>query len=200
MDVEIANPAPRKSALDLLSKRVSLVASLIAILAAFSGIFASRCTTRGQVYKNNAIEIQSAVANEWAFYQSRNFRIEISELGSLILANLPKTAHSKSDKQQIELRTRLQAEKETTFEKAKKLEKDRDALDVVSMTYFDLAKYFASALVIFQIALMMIPIVLIGRRAKFLDYTVGLSLSGIAVLGLSFLKYFSVLAVTQHLL
>jgi hypothetical protein len=200
MDVEIATPASKKSAFDFLNKRVSLITSLIAILAAMSGIFASRCTTRGQVFKNNAIQAQESISNEWAYYQSRNFRIEIADLGTLILSRLPGAQKTDLSENTLRLkRERLTREKQLTFEKARQLEQKRDKLDLISINYFDLGKYFASALVIFQIALMLIPIVLIGRKLKVLDYTVTLSLAGLVVLAFSFIRYFSVIFLVSHL-
>jgi hypothetical protein len=160
---------------------IAIFTSLFALLAAISSLFAGRCTTRGMLAKNEAIYLQSQSSDAWAFFQSRNTRIE--------LINIEKAVSRQKDPEFDNKVAQLEKERTETYTKARRFEADRDEWSTKSNRYLDLSKTFASALAFYQSSIILIPLTLLVGNLALLWMGVALGSTGTIFLIISFIQY-----------
>ena len=168
-----------------LVNRISILTSILALSATFAGIMSTRCTIRGTIDKNDAIFAQAMAADQWSYYQSRNIRIEIAEL----FDSLPQ-ARKTGLKEKID---KLQAEKKEIFALASTHAKERDAWNEKSKQYLEVSKTFASALVLLQVAIVLVPLTLLVRKRLLLQTGTLVGSVGLCFLIVAYFQYFRVL-------
>ncbi len=161
-----------------LSTRIAVFTAVFAFAASFSGLMSNRCTTRGMIAKNEAVLAQAEISDQWAYYQSRNIRIEIAELvGKQTPARLLKVEKMTRERDEISQRARVK-------------EKERDSLNEKSTRYLELSKLFASALVLLQVAVLLVPLTLIVKKMPLLQFGCLIGVVGIGYLFFAYVRYF----------
>ena len=183
-----------RAPMDRLIRVSTYLTSLIALLSAFAGIMSSRCTTRGLVAKNDAIFKQETATNAWAYFQSRNIRLEISELGEKLVQtkNIKSSPFHKGESTYDQRVKRLADERDKTYNDAKQIEKDRDELNERSALYLECSRLFASALVLLQVALVMTPLTMLLRQKNILAMALSVGAVGCVYLAIAYGTYFRI--------
>jgi hypothetical protein len=169
-----------------LTRAVTVFTSFFALLAAFSGLMGSRCTTRGIVAKNDAILAQNAVVDEWIYFQAKNIR---SDIGELALALVKNPEAQKKNKDRLKS---FGERKEQISSDAKAFQAERDNLNRRSAAYLDVSRYFASALILLQVALILTPLTLLVRKRQLLNVGSVIGLLGIGYLFVAIVQFFRV--------
>lgn len=157
-----------------LTRLIAVFTSLYALLAACSSLMAARCTTRGLVAKNEAVYYQGLSTNEWAFFQSRNIRKELSEIKNKIPD------------------PRFTGEADESFQKARDLESKRDHWNEVGKAYLDVTKTYGAALAFLQVAIILVPLTLIAETTIVFIFGNFLGCVGVGYLFLSFIEYLQI--------
>lgn len=142
---------------------VTVITSLLALFAALSGMFNGRCTMRGMVAKNEAILKQNLASDLWSYYQAKNTRGDIFQVASL---SLPR--NSKKFKEFSVKIEEVEVLKKDLFQKAKTAELERDQMTAKSDHFLECTRYFASALGLLQLAVILAPLTLIVQRRRVL--------------------------------
>jgi hypothetical protein len=171
-----------------LNLAVTIATSFFALCAALSGLMATRSSGRALLHKNDAILAQAELTNQWNFYQSRNIRAEIGALAS----QFPKKPATLK-----ELASRvgeLREERDRIYVDARELERKRDAENTLSSGFAIAFRGFSSALILLQVALVLIPMTMFVERRTPLFVGTALGASGIAIFVEALAQYLALAA------
>ena len=166
---------------------LSLLTALFALCAALAGILFNRSNNRCLIAKNEAIMAQAQANDLWEFYQSRNMRVEITELNIALAVAMPRAVKTGLD----EKIKKLKSEKDVTFVQARKAEAERDRFNQISESYLDVLRRFSLSLAFLQLALALSPVFLALRRPAVLWAAVCIGGAGIALLLLGAARFFA---------
>ena len=159
---------------DSFSGQLAVMTAIIATVAAIFSYMGGATQSNAGLYKNDAAIRKTEAANQWAYYQSKSGKQNLSELAIELVSEPRKSFY------QDEAR-RYKAEKAEIQVKAERLEAESLAFDDKSNQQIHEHHRWAQATTVLQISIAMAAIALLTRR-KWLVYGVlGLGAAGAAL-------------------
>lgn len=141
---------------------VTIITSILALIAALSSILASRCAVRGTLAKNDAILKQNKATDLWSYYQAKAMRVDIDHLAVW-------TVHDAKIKKYLEEKIiEVEQQKKDLLAQAREAEADRDKLNYKSEHSMQSSRDFTNAQGLLQLAVLLAPMALIVHRRRVL--------------------------------
>jgi len=156
---------------DSFSGRLAVATAILATVAAIFSYMGGATQSNAGLYKNNAAIRKTEAANQWAYYQSKSNKQNLSELAIEIVPEAKKGFYQDEAK-------RYKGEKAEIQTKAEKFEAESIAFDQMSDQQIHEHHRWAQATTVLQISIAMAAIALLTQR-KWLSWGV----LGLGVLG-----------------
>ena len=160
---------------DSFSGQLAVATAILATVAAIFSYMGGATQSNAGLYKNNAAIRKTEAANQWAYYQSKSNKQNLSELAIEIVPDAKKSFYQDEAK-------RYKAEKVDIQTKAEKLEAESIAFDQMSDQQIHEHHRWAQATTVLQISIAMAAIALLTKRKWLVWGVLGLGALG-AVLG-----------------
>jgi hypothetical protein len=160
---------------DSFSGQLAVATAILATVAAIFSYMGGATQSNAGLYKNNAAIRKTEAANQWAYYQSKSNKQNLSELAIEIVPDAKKSFYQDEAK-------RYKAEKVDIQTKAEKLEAESIAFDEMSDQQIHEHHRWAQATTVLQISIAMAAIALLTKRKWLVWGVLGLGALG-AVLG-----------------
>lgn len=160
---------------------ISIVSAFLALLSALSSLMLTRTLNRSVLAKNEEAITQSQIADQWAYYQSKNIRLEIRQRLQEI-----KEPTEVADTLDLELK------KFNISDEARRLEKVKESLQASSRLLAELAQHFSAAVALLQVALMLMPIVYLRDSRTFLSIAGALGMLGSILFATGLIRFVSI--------
>ena len=162
------------------SGRLAVATAILATVGAIFSYMGGATQSSAGLYKNDAAIRKTEAANQWAYYQSKSSKQNLSELAIELAPEARKAFYQDEAK-------RYKAEKAEIQTKAERLEAESIAFDEKSNQQIHEHHRWAQATTVLQISIAMAAIALLTKR-KWLVYGVfGLGLAGTALGALAWL-------------
>lgn len=160
--------------------QIAVMTAILATVGAMFSYMAGATQADAGLFKNDAAIKKTEAANQWALYQSKSGKQNLSELGLRLSVADEKPFFEKEVK-------RYEAEKEIVKAEAEKLDKASEEFDAKSEAQIHQHHRWAQATTALQVAIAMAAIALLTRRrwlekAVFLVSAVGLTVGFLAYL------------------
>ena len=130
-------------------KRIALTTALLAALAAIAALRAGATVNEALVLKTEAARLQAEASDQWAYYQAKGVKAAVQEASRtswLAIGKEPPAEYAEKQKKYAEEQTEIQ-------NKAKELEKERDAKSAEADHLLHHHHGFAHAVAVFQVAI-----------------------------------------------
>jgi hypothetical protein len=160
---------------DSFSGQLAVATAILATVAAIFSYMGGATQSNAGLYKNNAAIRKTEAANQWAYYQSKSNKQNLSELAIEIVPDAKRSFYQDEAK-------RYKAEKVDIQTKAEKLEAESIAFDEMSDQQIHEHHRWAQATTVLQISIAMAAIALLTKRKWLVWGVLGLGALG-AVLG-----------------
>jgi hypothetical protein len=165
---------------DSFSGRLAVATAILATVAAIFSYMGGATQSNAGLYKNNAAIRKTEAANQWAYYQSKSNKQNLSELAIEIVPDAKKSFYQDEAK-------RYKAEKTEIQTKAEKLEAESIAFDQMSDQQIHEHHRWAQATTVLQISIAMAAIALLTQRKWLVWGVLGLGTFGTALGALAWL-------------
>ena len=159
---------------DSFSGQLAVTTAIIATVAAIFSYMGGATQSNAGLYKNDAAIRKTEAANQWAYYQSKSGKQNLSELAIELVSEPRKSFY------QDEAR-RYKAEKAEIQVKAERLEAESLAFDDKSNQQIHEHHRWAQATTVLQISIAMAAIALLTKRRWLLYGVYGLGIAGTAM-------------------
>jgi Domain of unknown function (DUF4337) len=156
------------------SGRLAVITAILATIGSIFSYMGGATQAHAGMFKNDSAIKKTEAANQWAFYQAKSTKQNLSELG-FDLAPEPVKA-----KLQAEI-ARYKTEKEEIRVNAEGLEAESAALEQKSARQLHEHHRWAQATTVLQISIAMAAIALLTGRRWLLNGVVGLGVIGAAI-------------------
>ena len=153
--------------------QLAVMTAILATVGAMFSYMAGATQADAGLYKNDAAIKKTEAANQWALYQAKSGKQNLSELGSRLAMGSDKSFFEQEVK-------RYEAEKSEVIKEAKKLDRDSEEFDAKSEASIHQHHRWAQATTALQIAIAMAAIALLTKR-RWLEKAVFL-VSGIGLI------------------
>jgi len=170
------------SAPDSFAGQLAVITAVLATIGAIFSYMGGATQSNAGLYKNDAAIRKTEAANQWAYYQSKSSKQNLSELAIEIAPEARKSFYQDEVK-------RYKTEKEAIKAAAEKLEAESLAFDAKSNAQIHEHHRWAQATTVLQISIAMAAIALLTKR-KWLQY--GVYTLGIAGTALGALAWFHI--------
>lgn len=170
------------SAPDSFAGQLAVITAVLATIGAIFSYMGGATQSNAGLYKNDAAIRKTEAANQWAYYQSKSSKQNLSELAIEIAPEARKSFYQDEVK-------RYKTEKEAIKAAAEKLEAESLAFDAKSNAQIHDHHRWAQATTVLQISIAMAAIALLTKR-KWLQY--GVYTLGIAGTALGALAWFHI--------
>jgi len=165
---------------DSFSGQLAVITAILATVGAIFSYMGGATQSNAGLFKNDAAIRKTEAANQWAYYQSKSNKQNLSELAIELAPEARKTFYQDEAK-------RYKAEKAEIQTKAERLEAESVDFDKKSDQQIHEHHRWAQATTVLQISIAMAAIALLTKR-KWLVYGVfGLGLAGMALGALAWL-------------
>lgn len=165
---------------------VTVLTIFFAFVSALSTMMMSRSFNRNLVSKTEVAILESRIADQWAYYQSKNIRKDIVKLAQTI------TKDKRLRLEDFEDTDELDSKREAIYTNARILESKRDELNKKSERMGKVAHNFASSVALLQIALMMIGLHMIRPARNTLYFGFGMGGLGTLLFAASLFQFIRV--------
>lgn len=166
-----------------LLRAIALTTALLAALAAIASLRAGSTVNEALVLKSEATQLQAQASDQWAYYQAKGIKGAIagSTAASYAAAGRPapdtlKTAAARYTAQQKEI-----------SDKARELEKERDAKDHEAGALLGRHHRFAYAVAMLQVAIALGAVAALTRRQSVWLFSTAIGLGGVIFLAVAML-------------
>jgi hypothetical protein len=170
------------SAPDSFAGQLAVITAVLATIGAIFSYMGGATQSNAGLYKNDAAIRKTEAANQWAYYQSKSSKQNLSELAIEIAPEARKSFYQDEVK-------RYKTEKEAIKAAAEKLEAESLAFDAKSNAQIHEHHRWAQATTVLQISIAMAAIALLTKR-KWLQY--GVYTLGVAGTALGALAWFHI--------
>jgi hypothetical protein len=164
-------------------RQIALSTALLAALAAIGSLYAGSTVNEALRLETRATRLQAQASDQWAYYQAKGLKAAVTETSA--------AAWSATGKEPpADLRARAERygeEQKEIQEKAKDLEKERDALTAESEHLMHSHHRFARAVAFFQVAIALGAVAALTRRKTVWLGSITVGAVGIALFVQSFL-------------
>jgi hypothetical protein len=157
---------------------VSLSTAIIAIITALAGLYESQVTSATILAKNEAVLLQSKASDQWSYYQAKSVKGHIYKVNSELYPDKAPALKEKIAK--------YEKDQETIKAEAQKIEKERDAKNEESEHSYHKHHILSFAITFLQISIAIASISALTRNKKFWMGSLGLGLTGFAILVFAF--------------
>lgn len=165
---------------DSFAGQLAVVTAVLATVGALFSYMGGATQTGAALFKNDAAIRKTEAANQWAFYQAKSSKENLSTLASELVADSRKTAY-------LDEARRYAREKAEIKLIAERLERESIAFDRQSDEQLHEHHRWAQATTVLQVSIAMAAIALLTKR-KWLQYGVyGLGAAGAALGALAWL-------------
>jgi hypothetical protein len=130
-------------------RRIALTTAILAVFAAIAALRAGATVNEALVLKTEATRLQAEASDQWAFYQAKGIKSGVQEAARtswLAVGKEPPAEYAEKAKKYAEEQVGIQ-------EKARELEKERDAKSAEADHLLHRHHGFASAVAVFQVAI-----------------------------------------------
>jgi hypothetical protein len=164
-------------------RTIALTTALLAAFAAVASLRAGATVNHALVLKTEATRLQAEVSDQWAYYQAKGVKAAVQEAIGAAWA-----AAGKSAPEGLAEKTRRYAEEqERIAEKARELEKERDARNLEADHLLHSHHRFASAVALFQVAIALGAVAALTRQRPIWLLSLLGGIAGLAAAGWAFL-------------
>ncbi|OQW53441.1 MAG: hypothetical protein A4S09_07530 [Proteobacteria bacterium SG_bin7] len=158
---------------------VTVLTAFVAFLSTLSTVMMNRSLNRSLLFKNQESILQTEITDQWNFFQSRNLRIEISE----VLEAMPGTSNKLSNDKKLKKEEWIK-KRDELYETAKNLEKQKQGLSEKSRFFYRISGVFVYAVALLQFSILLLPIVILYESKPLMIFS-----GTISGLGLIFALY-----------
>jgi len=162
------------SAPDSFSGQLAVITAILATVGAIFSYMGGATQSNAGMYKNDAAIKKTEAANQWAYYQAKSGKQNLSEL-ALELVPEPRKAHFQGEV------TRYNAEKEEIKRVAERLEAESASFEAKSGQQMHEHHRWAQSTTVLQISIAMAAIALLTSRKWLVYGVVGLGVIGTAL-------------------
>lgn len=150
---------------------VALTTTIIAVLAAISGLIGNMATSKSILSKNDAVLFQSKASNLWAYYQAKSIKSNMYEIEARVY-----TSHANEFSKEV---ARYDAEKDKIRIQAEEAEQKTEEANRLSEHYYNKHHIISFAETFLQMAIALSAISLLTRRRLFWWISLLFSVAGI---------------------
>jgi hypothetical protein len=143
-----------------LLRTIALTTALFAALAAIAALEAGSTVNEALALKTEATRLQAEASDQWAYYQAKNLKATVTEGSRAIYLALDKPAPEELTKN-LE---RYAEDQRRANEKARELERERDAKGAEADHLMHRHHYFAQAVALLQVAIALGAVAALTRR------------------------------------
>jgi hypothetical protein len=159
---------------DRLAGRIAVTTAILATLGSFFAYMSGATEANAVLYKSDAAIRKTSASDQWNYYQAKNTKQDLSELGLAFATDDKKAAFQQAA-------DRAAKDKAMLKDKADALEAEAAAFDAQSEEEMHRHHRWAQATVATQIAIALAAITLLTRRRWLLWGVYGLSVLGVAL-------------------
>ena len=166
-----------------LLRAIALTTALLAALAAIASLLAGSTVNEALVLKSESTRLQAQASDQWAYYQAKGIKAAIatSTSGAYLAAG-------RSVPESLGTTVARYAHDQTQIaEKARELEKERDAKDTEASGLLAHHHRFAYAVAMLQVAIALGAVAALTRRRTVWIFSTILGLAGVAFLAVALL-------------
>jgi serine phosphatase RsbU (regulator of sigma subunit) len=166
---------------DSFSGRLAVITAILATVGAIFSYLGGATQSNAGLLKNDAAIRKTEAANQWAYYQSKSNKQNLSELAVEIVPEARKPVYQDEAK-------RYKAEKAEIQAKAERLEAEAIVFDDKSNQQIHEHHRWAQATTVLQISIAMAAIALLTQRKWLVWGVLGLGAIGIAIGALAWMQ------------
>ena len=162
-------------------KRIALTTALLAALAAIAALRAGATVNEALVLKTEATRLQAEASDQWAFYQAKGVKAGVQEAARtswLAVNKEPPAEYAERMKKYGEDQVEIQ-------NKAKELERERDAKSAEADHLLHRHHGYANAVAVFQVAIALGAVAALTRNRPVWLGSLLLGAGGIALLAVT---------------
>jgi len=170
------------SAPDSFAGQLAVATAILATIGAIFSYMGGATQSNAGLFKNDAAIKKTEAANQWAYYQSKSNKQNLSELGAELVPENKRSIYLDEAK-------RYKAEKVEIQTKAERLEAESLAFDEKSNQQLHEHHRWAQATTVLQISIAMAAIALLTKRRWLVWGVAGLGVAGTALGALAWLHF-----------
>ena len=170
------------SAPDSFAGQLAVATAILATIGAIFSYMGGATQSNAGLFKNDAAIKKTEAANQWAYYQSKSNKQNLSELGAELVPENKRSVYLDEAK-------RYKAEKVEIQTKAERLEAESLAFDEKSNQQLHEHHRWAQATTVLQISIAMAAIALLTKRRWLVWGVAGLGVAGTALGALAWLHF-----------
>jgi len=170
------------SAPDSFAGQLAVATAILATIGAIFSYMGGATQSNAGLLKNDAAIKKTEAANQWAYYQSKSNKQNLSELGAELVPENKRSIYLDEAK-------RYKAEKVEIQTKAERLEAESLAFDEKSNQQLHEHHRWAQATTVLQISIAMAAIALLTKRRWLVWGVAGLGVAGTALGALAWLHF-----------
>jgi len=170
------------SAPDSFAGQLAVATAILATIGAIFSYMGGATQSNAGLFKNDAAIKKTEAANQWAYYQSKSNKQNLSELGAELVPENKRSIY-------VDEAKRYKAEKVEIQTKAERLEAESLAFDEKSNQQLHEHHRWAQATTVLQISIAMAAIALLTKRRWLVWGVAGLGVAGTALGALAWLHF-----------
>jgi len=164
-------------------RNIALTTAILAALAAIASLRAGGTVNEALRLETNATRLQAEASDQWAYYQAKGVKGAVAKAARaawLAAGKEPPEKHGAKRERYTEEQTEIQ-------EKARELEKERDAREHEAEHLMHLHHRFAAAVALFQVAIALGAVAALTRKQLVWLASMALGAVGIAFFAVAWL-------------
>lgn len=167
-----------------LLRGIALTTALLAALAAVASLLAGSTVNEALVLKSEATRLQAQASDQWAYYQAKGIKAAVagSAASSYAAAGraMPDTLKNAA--------ARYTGQQQAIADKARELEKERDAKDAEAGGLLARHHRFAYAVAMLQVAIALGAVAALTRRRAIWLFSMAIGAAGLVFFGIAMLS------------
>jgi hypothetical protein len=167
-----------------LLRAIALTTALLAALAAIASLLAGSTVNEALVLKSEATKLQAQASDQWAYYQAKGIKAAVagSTAASYVAAGRPVPDTLKN------AGVRYTLQQKEIADKARELEKERDAKDTEASGLLGRHHRFAYAVAMLQVAIALGAVAALTRRRMVWWFSTAIGVGGLIFLVVAMLS------------